>query len=69
MSTHIPRCDLRAKAMDLRIRTLTQEFEELQQLRDRVRRAAQAASPSVLLDPSQSVQAQAPLVQAVPPGV
>ena len=38
MSTHIPRSDLR-KAMDLRIRTLTQEFEELQRLRGRVRKA------------------------------
>ncbi len=42
MGTRISRYALRAKAMDLRIKTLTQEFEELQQLRERVRRAAQA---------------------------
>ena len=38
MSNRIPACD-HSQALYLRVKTLTQQFEELQQLRDRVRRA------------------------------
>jgi len=45
MGSHIPACNLGAKKP--RVKTLTEQFEELQRLRDQVRRAEAKAAKAV----------------------
>jgi hypothetical protein len=45
MGNHVPACNLGAKKP--RVKTLTEQFEELQRLRDQVRRAEAKAAKAV----------------------